>query len=185
MPIRSYSLLSSHTSKLMIKSIFSVVLTAPIPNRRRALTIPMPRSSIKWRIFLGEEPTNVFAETRRISTASSAIKRCPRLINSMAVSLFPTPLSPTIKMPSPYTSTNTPCLVTRGASCTFKKEINAASNTHVISSELNNGTSYFSAMVINSSTGCKLRQNITAGGCLESNASNTSIRFSLSHSSSK
>lgn len=75
----------------------------------------------------------------------------------MAVSLFPTPLSPTIKMPSPYTSTNTPCLVTRGASCTFKKEINAASNTHVISSELNNGTSYFLAMVINSSTGCKLQ----------------------------
>lgn len=83
------------------------------------------------------------------------------------------------------TSTNTPCLVTRGASCTFKKDINAANNTHVISSELNNGTSYFLAMVINSSTGCKLRQNITAGGRLESRASNTSTRFSLSHSSSK
>jgi serine kinase of HPr protein (carbohydrate metabolism regulator) len=39
--------------------------------------------------------------TLRSSTASSAIRRWPRLTSSMAVSLLPTPESPRIRMPSP------------------------------------------------------------------------------------
>ena len=82
-------------------SIFSESLTAPIPKMRRALMMPMPRSSMKWRIFSGDWPTSDLLETRRISTASSAISRWPRLMSSIAVSLLPTPLSPTSRMPSP------------------------------------------------------------------------------------
>ena len=56
----------------------------------------------------GAMPMILLLETLRSSTASSAIRRWPRLTSSMAVSLLPTPLSPRIRMPSPYTSTNTP-----------------------------------------------------------------------------
>ena len=45
---------------------------------------------------------------RRISTASSAMRRWPRFTSSMAVSLLPTPDSPASMTPSPYTSTSTP-----------------------------------------------------------------------------
>ena len=69
---------------LMHMSIFSVSLTAPMPKMRRALMMPMPRSSIKWRMFSGAWPTRDLLDTRRISTASSAMSRWPRLMSSMA-----------------------------------------------------------------------------------------------------
>ena len=34
--------------------------------------------------------------------------------------VLPTPLSPIIRIPSPYTSTKTPCLVRLGAICTLR-----------------------------------------------------------------
>ncbi len=130
----------------MTISIFSVIFTAPMPNSRRALMIPIPRSSIKWRILSGELPTNVLLETRRISTASSAIRRWPRLINSMAVSLLPTPLSPKISTPSPYTSTSTPWRVMRGASSTFRVLMRLERKAEVPSLVRTRGTEYFSAV---------------------------------------
>ena len=72
MPRRSYCLPSSHGSRLMTSSTFSVILIAPIPKIRRTSTMPMPRSSIKWRITSGAVPTSVLSDTRLISTASSA-----------------------------------------------------------------------------------------------------------------
>ena len=45
----------------MTMSIFSVTLTEPMPKMRRALMMPMPRSSMKWRILSGAEPTRVLA----------------------------------------------------------------------------------------------------------------------------
>ena len=100
-PIRSYTFLLSQSSRLITISIFSVSLTAPIPKSLLAFIIPIPLNSIKCRIFSGAAPTSDFLETLRISTASSAISLCPRLISSIAVSLLPTPLSPTINKPSP------------------------------------------------------------------------------------
>ena len=52
------------------------------------------------RFGLDEETVNILG-IDILSTASSATRRCPRLISSMAVSLFPTPLSPVISTPSP------------------------------------------------------------------------------------
>ena len=101
MPMRSWSLVASQISMLMHMSIFSDILMAPMPKMRRALMMPTPRSSMKWRMFSGARPTKDLLDTRRISTASSAMRRWPRLMSSMAVSLLPTPLSPTSKMPSP------------------------------------------------------------------------------------
>ena len=46
-------------------------------------------------------PQDVTGLTRRISTASSAMRRWPRLMSSSAVSLFPMPLSPVSSRPSP------------------------------------------------------------------------------------
>ena len=44
---------------------------------------------------------SVSREMRRISTASSAMRRWPRLMSSRAVSLLPTPESPMMSTPSP------------------------------------------------------------------------------------
>ena len=49
----------------------------------------------------GEEPTNVSGLILVMSTASSAMRRWPCLIRSMAVSLLPTPDSPMSRTPSP------------------------------------------------------------------------------------
>ena len=92
-PILSYILFGSHCSRCIIRSIFSVSFTEPIPKILLAFIIPMPRSSIKCRILSGADPTRVFEETFLISTASSATRRWPRLMSSIAVSLLPTPVS--------------------------------------------------------------------------------------------
>ena len=44
---------------------------------------------------------SVSRDVRRIITASSAIRRWPRLMSSRAVSLLPTPESPVMSRPSP------------------------------------------------------------------------------------
>ena len=49
----------------------------------------------------GDVPRSVFRATLRISTASSAIRRWPRLSSSAAASLLPMPLSPMSSRPSP------------------------------------------------------------------------------------
>jgi len=68
----------------------------------------------------GFAPYGGLGPIRWISTTSSATKPWPRLINSKASSLFPTPLSPVISTPIPSTSSNTPCLLVLGAR-TFAK----------------------------------------------------------------
>ena len=64
--------------------------------------IPRPRISIWWPITLFAPcPMSMEPFTQRISTTSSATRRCPRSISSRAVSLFPTPESPVRRMPMP------------------------------------------------------------------------------------
>ena len=54
----------------------------------------MPLISMKCRTRPGARPTRSRSEGRRISTVSSATRRCPRRISSRAVSDLPIPLRP-------------------------------------------------------------------------------------------
>ena len=51
---------------------------------------------------------------------------CCKYETSIAVSLLPTPLSPSISTPSPYISIRTPCLVILGARLRLRNAIRAA-----------------------------------------------------------
>ncbi len=90
----------------------------------------------------GAEPNKVVSDTLLISTISSAMSLCPLFTNSKAVSLFPTPLSPSIRIPSPYTSTITPCFTILGASCTLRYLIRPLRKFDVISLVLKIGIWY-------------------------------------------
>ena len=162
-PSLSYSLSSCQGSKFRIKSIFSVSFTAPIPNIFCTSTIPIPRISTKCFITAGDEPTSVIDETRRISTASSATSLCPRFKSSIAVSLFPTPLSPKSKIPSPYTSTKTPWREIRGAKWTLSAPISAAINGDVLTFVLYTGIAHSCAALTISGYTSSPRATISAG----------------------
>ena len=73
----------------------------PAPNRVITLMTPNPRISSKCSISFGGLPISSSLDISLISTLSSATKRCPRLTNSSAVSLFPIPESPVINTPTP------------------------------------------------------------------------------------
>src|SRR5260363_155917 len=60
-------------------------------------------------------PFNEIRTEQRKSTASSATRPWPRLINSSPSSLLPRPDSPASRTPMPRISRNTPCRVVRGA----------------------------------------------------------------------
>ena len=94
---------------------------------------------MKYLVTPGAEPTNVSSLTFLISTASSVTRRWPLFISSSAASLLPIPLSPVISTPSPYTSTNTPCITMQGASCTLSHLITSAENEDVDSADFNIG----------------------------------------------
>ena len=114
-PRRSYSFFSFHSSRCITRSMDLLISTAPTPYMALISMIPMPRISIKWRIFSGDSPVRRPSVTRQTSTTSSATNWWPRLTSSRAASLLPTPLSPVISTPTPYTSSSTPWMVERGA----------------------------------------------------------------------
>ena len=139
-PRRSYSLSLSHSSSLITRSIDCVSFTLSTPYSDFTSMIPMPRSSIKCRVMSGAEPTSVTSLTRLISTTSSLTRRCPRFSSSRAASLFPIPLSPMIRTPSPKTSTSTPWMEIIGASFTPSHRIISAIKEDVAFSVPSAGT---------------------------------------------
>ena len=94
---------------------------------------------MKYLVTPGADPTNVSSLTFLISTASSVTRRWPLFISSSAASLLPIPLSPVKSSPSPYTSSNTPCITIQGASCTLSHHITSAENEDVDSADFNIG----------------------------------------------
>jgi hypothetical protein len=90
--------------------------TAVSPNISRTLRMPTPRTSIRSCSISGQVPSSTSGAIWVNSGASSATRRCPRVISSSASSLLPEPDSPVISTPIEYTSMNTPCSVVRAAS---------------------------------------------------------------------
>ena len=138
--------------------------------------MPIPRSSIKYFVTPGAEPTSVSLLTLRISTASSVTRRCPLLMSSNAASLLPIPLSPVINTPTPYTSTNTPWITIHGASCTFNQPITSAIKEEVASCDLKIGIWHFTASSKIFGSGSNPRQNTRHGILLESSCIYRSYR---------
>src|SRR5690606_1364841 len=99
-----------------IRRRYLLRLTAVSPNIWRMLSTPRPRSSSRSWSRSGQVPSSTSGAIWVNSGASSATRRWPRVISSSASSLLPDPASPVISTPIEYTSMNTPCRVTRGAS---------------------------------------------------------------------
>ena len=135
---------------------------------------------MKCLVISGERPISVSSLTLWISTTSSVTRRCPRLISSRAVSLFPMPLSPIISSPSPYTSTSTPWMEMHGASSTFSHRIISAMNWEVFLSVEKTGIFLLFASASKNSSGWRLRQNIRQGISYDRNVLYTSFFFSSS-----
>ena len=132
---------------------------------------------MKCRVISGAEPIRVSSLTFLISTTSSDTRRCPLFISSSAASLFPMPLSPVIRTPSPYTSTSTPCTEIQGASLTLSQRMISAINADVDFSVIRSGTLFLSAVFINSSSGYKSLQKIMQGVFSEITCGYTSFFF--------
>ena len=98
---RSYSRSLSHSSNLITRLMVWVSFTLSTPNSVFTSIMPIPLSSIKYRVISGAVPTRESSPILLISTTSSDTRRWPRLISSRAASLLPIPLSPMISTPSP------------------------------------------------------------------------------------
>ena len=85
-------------------------------------------------------------------------------------------------MPSPYTSTNTPWRVMRGASSVLSAWIRELISGEVISADCSSGTPYFWANSIISGNGSNPRVRMTAGGWKEKSFSRWVRRISGSSS---
>ena len=81
---------------------------ALIPDNRLISTTPIPLTSILWFINSLVLPIILPSLNFLNSTVSSEISLCPLDINSKVASLLPTPLLPSIKTPTPKTSTSPP-----------------------------------------------------------------------------
>ena len=95
---------------------------------------------MKYLVISGAEPTRVSSLTFRISTTSSLTSRWPLLMSSRAASLFPMPLSPVMRTPSPNTSTRTPWMLMQGASLAFNQRVTSAITSEVGFAEDRQGT---------------------------------------------
>ena len=148
-----------------------VFFTLSTPNKVLASMIPIPRSSIKWRVISGALPTRLASLTLRISTTSSDTRRWPLLISSRAASLLPMPLSPMIRTPSPYTSTSTPWIEIQGASSTFSQRMISAINGDVFFSVVKTGIPFSVAIRRISSSGSVFDVKIMHGTLWAQNCS--------------
>ena len=113
-------------------------------------------------------------------TVSSLMSRCPRSISSSAVSLLPTPLSPVISTPMPYTSTSTPWIVIVAAKTSSSCEYRRREKSEDSSGVERIAVAFFSASSTKCSEGLYPPMNTIQGGSYEKILSIFSYSFFFS-----
>ena len=104
------------------------------------LMIPIPRTSINVRVTSAEVAISSLPSINRSRVISSATREYPLSTRPSAHSLFPIPLSPRIKTPTPMMSTMLPCSLVEGAKSSSRQSVIRLTRRGVGMGEIKTGT---------------------------------------------